>query len=221
MHAELAATGAQVLTLIMPDMARVAPLAVVLRRRLQFLNSVTLECRQRYGSTPTGCTPTAKGTVVSPPRWPSPSGARRRTGGRSRRLGQNRAVCASPLPRPPGPGRTCSPGPGSMRAGSPQGAPSPASGRTCCPRPNWRLTPDRRPSGTRISASPPRERRRQRRTRTFLNRPESLIVRYVRLVRPHQCGRRPRSDRLGEDQRELAHHGRIGPISPAGTCRER
>jgi lysophospholipase L1-like esterase len=50
MHAELAATGAQVLTLTMPDMARVAPLAVLLRRRLQFLNSVTLECRQRYGS---------------------------------------------------------------------------------------------------------------------------------------------------------------------------
>ncbi len=50
MHAELAATGAQVLTFTMPDMARVAPLAVVLRRRLQFLNSVTLECRERYGS---------------------------------------------------------------------------------------------------------------------------------------------------------------------------
>lgn len=50
MHAELAATGARVLTFTMPDMARVAPLAVVLRRRLQFLNSVTLECRARYGS---------------------------------------------------------------------------------------------------------------------------------------------------------------------------
>jgi lysophospholipase L1-like esterase len=50
MHAELAATGARVLTFTMPDMARVAPLAVVLRRRLQFLNSVTLECRERYGS---------------------------------------------------------------------------------------------------------------------------------------------------------------------------
>jgi lysophospholipase L1-like esterase len=49
-HAELAATGARVLTLTMPDMARVAPLAVVLRRRLQFLNSVTFECRERYGS---------------------------------------------------------------------------------------------------------------------------------------------------------------------------
>jgi lysophospholipase L1-like esterase len=50
MHAELAATGARVLTLTMPDMARVAPLAVVLRKRLQFLNSVTYECRERYGS---------------------------------------------------------------------------------------------------------------------------------------------------------------------------
>jgi lysophospholipase L1-like esterase len=50
MHAELAATGARVLTLTMPDMVRVAPMAVVLRRRLQFLNSVTYECRERYGS---------------------------------------------------------------------------------------------------------------------------------------------------------------------------
>jgi len=49
MHAELAATGARVLTFTMPDMARVAPLAVVLRGRLQFLNSVTYECRERYG----------------------------------------------------------------------------------------------------------------------------------------------------------------------------
>ncbi|HZW44154.1 MAG TPA: SGNH/GDSL hydrolase family protein [Dermatophilaceae bacterium] len=50
MHAELAASGARVLTFTMPDMTRVAPLAVVLRRRLQFLNAVTLECRERYGS---------------------------------------------------------------------------------------------------------------------------------------------------------------------------
>jgi lysophospholipase L1-like esterase len=50
MHAELAASGARVLTFTMPDMARVAPLAVVLRRRLHFLNSVTLECHERYGS---------------------------------------------------------------------------------------------------------------------------------------------------------------------------
>jgi hypothetical protein len=50
MHAVLAATGAQVITFTMPDMARVAPLAVVLRRRLQFLNSVTLQCREQFGS---------------------------------------------------------------------------------------------------------------------------------------------------------------------------
>src|SRR5664280_1908511 len=50
MHAELAATGARVITLTMPDMARVAPLAIVLRRRLQFLNLVTFECHERYGS---------------------------------------------------------------------------------------------------------------------------------------------------------------------------
>jgi lysophospholipase L1-like esterase len=50
MHAELSATGTQVLTFTMPDMTRVAPLAVVLRRRLQLLNSITLQCRERYGS---------------------------------------------------------------------------------------------------------------------------------------------------------------------------
>jgi lysophospholipase L1-like esterase len=50
MHAVLAATGARVITFTMPDMARVAPIAVVLRRRLQFLNDVTLQCRERYGS---------------------------------------------------------------------------------------------------------------------------------------------------------------------------
>jgi lysophospholipase L1-like esterase len=50
MHAELAASSAQVLTFTMPDMARVAPLAVVLRRRLQYLNSLTMQCRERYGS---------------------------------------------------------------------------------------------------------------------------------------------------------------------------
>lgn len=51
MHSELADAGAQVLSFTMPDMARVAPIAVVLRRRLQFLNSVTIECGRRYGST--------------------------------------------------------------------------------------------------------------------------------------------------------------------------
>ena len=50
MHAELAVASAQVLTFTMPDMARVAPLAVVLRRRLQYLNSLTLQCHGRYGS---------------------------------------------------------------------------------------------------------------------------------------------------------------------------
>jgi lysophospholipase L1-like esterase len=50
MHAELASSGTRVLTFTMPDMARVAPLAVMLRHRLRFLNSVTLECRERYGS---------------------------------------------------------------------------------------------------------------------------------------------------------------------------
>jgi lysophospholipase L1-like esterase len=50
MHAKLAVGGARVITFTMPDMARVAPLAVVLRRRLQYLNSVTLQCRERYGS---------------------------------------------------------------------------------------------------------------------------------------------------------------------------
>jgi lysophospholipase L1-like esterase len=51
MHAELAATGARVLTLTMPDMARVTPLAILLRGRLEFLNEVTLECSGRYGAT--------------------------------------------------------------------------------------------------------------------------------------------------------------------------
>lgn len=51
MHAELSATGTRVLTFTMPDMARVTPLAVVLRSRLEFLNAVTFECRERYGST--------------------------------------------------------------------------------------------------------------------------------------------------------------------------
>jgi len=50
MHAVLAATQARVITFTMPDMARVAPLAVVLRGRLEFLNSVTRDCGDRYGS---------------------------------------------------------------------------------------------------------------------------------------------------------------------------
>ncbi|MEP7034738.1 MAG: SGNH/GDSL hydrolase family protein [Actinomycetota bacterium] len=50
MHAELAAAGTKVLTFTMPDMTRVAPLAVLLRSRIAFLNSVTLRCRELYGS---------------------------------------------------------------------------------------------------------------------------------------------------------------------------
>ncbi len=50
MHSALAATGATVLTFTMPDMARVAPLAVVLRGRIQYLNAVTLACADRFGS---------------------------------------------------------------------------------------------------------------------------------------------------------------------------
>lgn len=50
MHAELAATGARVITFTMPDMARVAPIAVVLRSRLRFLNAVTVGCGERFGS---------------------------------------------------------------------------------------------------------------------------------------------------------------------------
>ena len=50
MHAELTAIGARVITFTIPDMARVAPIAVLLRSRLQFLNSVTTQCRERYRS---------------------------------------------------------------------------------------------------------------------------------------------------------------------------
>jgi len=50
MHSDLAMTGARVLTFSMPDMTRVAPLAAVLGGRLRFLNDVTYECRDRFGS---------------------------------------------------------------------------------------------------------------------------------------------------------------------------
>ncbi len=50
MHAALNATGAQVLTLTMPDMTRVAPLAVALRGRLEFLNATTRQCGERFGT---------------------------------------------------------------------------------------------------------------------------------------------------------------------------
>jgi lysophospholipase L1-like esterase len=45
----LCEAGAQVLTFTMPDMARVAPLAVVLRERIQFLNGVIREAESTYG----------------------------------------------------------------------------------------------------------------------------------------------------------------------------
>jgi lysophospholipase L1-like esterase len=51
MHEALAALGAQVVTFTMPDMARVAPLAVALRGRLQLLNEITYESASRYGTT--------------------------------------------------------------------------------------------------------------------------------------------------------------------------
>lgn len=50
MHAALREAGARVATFTMPDMTRVAPLAVVLRRRLDALNEITLEAADRYGS---------------------------------------------------------------------------------------------------------------------------------------------------------------------------
>lgn len=51
MHTALRDAGARVLTFTMPDMARVAPMAVVLRGRLRALNEITLETRDRLGST--------------------------------------------------------------------------------------------------------------------------------------------------------------------------
>ena len=50
MHAALRETGARVATFTMPDMSRVAPLAVVLRGRLQALNEITREAANRHGS---------------------------------------------------------------------------------------------------------------------------------------------------------------------------
>jgi lysophospholipase L1-like esterase len=51
MHRALADTGAQVVTFTMPDMARVAPLAVALRPRLQLLNDITHESAALHGTT--------------------------------------------------------------------------------------------------------------------------------------------------------------------------
>lgn len=49
-YAALHEAGATVLTFTMPDMARVAPLAVLLRARLRALNEVVYEARDRYGT---------------------------------------------------------------------------------------------------------------------------------------------------------------------------
>jgi lysophospholipase L1-like esterase len=51
MHEALSSAGAQVLTFTMPDMARVAPLAVALRGRLALLNDIARESAQRFGTT--------------------------------------------------------------------------------------------------------------------------------------------------------------------------
>jgi lysophospholipase L1-like esterase len=50
MHEALAGTGARVATFTMPDMSRVAPLARVLRGRLEALNDVTRETAARFGT---------------------------------------------------------------------------------------------------------------------------------------------------------------------------
>lgn len=50
MHAALNESGARVASFTMPDMARVAPLAVVLRGRLEALNEIVLEAGDRYGT---------------------------------------------------------------------------------------------------------------------------------------------------------------------------
>ncbi|HUR52280.1 MAG TPA: SGNH/GDSL hydrolase family protein [Mycobacteriales bacterium] len=51
MHAALRDTGAQVVSFTMPDMARVAPLAVALRGRIQLLNAIVRDAGERFGST--------------------------------------------------------------------------------------------------------------------------------------------------------------------------
>lgn len=50
MHAALNVAGARVATFTMPDMTRVAPIAVAIRGRLEALNETTLEAADRYGS---------------------------------------------------------------------------------------------------------------------------------------------------------------------------
>jgi lysophospholipase L1-like esterase len=51
MHSALAETGARVVTFTMPDMARVAPLAVALRPRLALLNEIARESVGLFGTT--------------------------------------------------------------------------------------------------------------------------------------------------------------------------
>jgi hypothetical protein len=50
MYGSLHEVGAQVLSFTMPDMRRVAPLAVALRPRLEYLNEVVREARAAYGT---------------------------------------------------------------------------------------------------------------------------------------------------------------------------
>jgi lysophospholipase L1-like esterase len=50
MYAALARTGARVLTFTMPDMTRVAPLALALRPRIDYLNAVVREAGASYGA---------------------------------------------------------------------------------------------------------------------------------------------------------------------------
>lgn len=50
MHAALHDSGARVAAFTMPDMAKVAPLAVVLRGRLEALNEIVLEAADLYGT---------------------------------------------------------------------------------------------------------------------------------------------------------------------------
>ncbi len=50
MYRRLHEAGAQVLTFTMPDMARVAPLAIALRPRIEFLNEVVREAGATYGT---------------------------------------------------------------------------------------------------------------------------------------------------------------------------
>lgn len=50
-HEALSGTGAHVVTFTMPDMARVAPMAVALRGRLRLLNDIAHEAGRRHGTT--------------------------------------------------------------------------------------------------------------------------------------------------------------------------